>query len=221
MSKGIAVVNQKSDSGDQALQIFESLRAEIISGELAPNSAIKQESIAVKYGVSRMPVREALNRLELLGYVTVNHNRRTHVASKNLDDLLEIYDMRIAAEVLAIRSAIPHLTNAQIDAAKVIQDEIEVSRLSDFGPLNVSFHTVLYEPSGRARLLGHIAVLGDAANRYTFMEAVDRDFVDRSHREHRELLEACYKRDEDRAVACIRDHITHARDSFAKMMDRA
>ena len=164
-----------------------------------------------------MPVREALKQLEMLGFVTVNHTRRTYVAPTSLADFLEIYDMRVMAEMLAIKSAMPNLTNAQIDAAAKIQDEIERTPPKDFGPLNVKLHTTLYEPSARPRLLGLVQTLGDAADRYTFMTSVGQPIRDKSNAEHRELIAACYARDVAAASDCIERHIGDARDVFAQM----
>jgi DNA-binding GntR family transcriptional regulator len=210
-------MKQMSKTSDQVVQIVERLRGEILSGALKPDVALKQESIAARFGVSRMPVREALKQLEMLGFVTVNHNKRTHVAATSLADFLEIYDMRISAEVLAIRSAIPHLTNAQIEEAGKVQAEIEQTAPQNFGPLNAKLHTTLYEPSGRPRLLGHIRNLGEAADRYMFMVEVDQDFRDKSNQEHHELINACFARDADVAARCLKKHIGDARDKFAPM----
>ena len=211
--------SENIDPADPVAQIVDQIRSDIRTGVLGPETQLKQEHIAARFGVSRMPVREALKQLELMGFVTVNHNRRTHVAATSLADLLEIYDMRIAAEVLAIKSAIPHLSNAQIDNAAEIQTEIEQSDPADFGPLNLRFHTCLYEPSNRPRLLGHIRTLGEAADRYTFMCDVDQAFRDKSNNEHCALLAACYDRDEARAVELLTTHLTDARDTFAPMFE--
>jgi len=202
---------------DQVAEIVNEIRAKILSGEMGPDTQLKQESIAALHGVSRMPVREALKQLEHLGFVTVNEKRRTFVAPRSIMDLKEIYDMRIAAEVLAIKSALPHLTNAQIDKAASIQAEIERLTPEDFGPLNVRFHTTLYAPASRPRLMAHIQMLGHAADRYSFMQSVEQSFRDKSNDEHHELLEACYQRDEDRAVKCMATHLGDARDTFARM----
>ncbi len=204
-----------SQSSDQVEEIVDQLRADILNGTLKPNLPLKQESIAARFGVSRMPVREALKQLEMLGFVTVNQKRRTHVALTSQADFLEIYDMRIAAEVLAIRSAIPHLTNAQIESAAQIQAQIEDGSAENFGQLNAQLHMTLYEPSARPRLLGHIQNLGEAADRYTFMCTVDSAFHDKSNTEHHQLIEACFARNAEDAAACLETHIRDARDKFA------
>ncbi len=204
-----------SPTPDHVAEIVNQLRSEILTGVLKPDLPLKQESIAARFQVSRMPVREALRQLEMMGFVTVNQNRRTHVAPTSQADFLEIYDMRIAAEVLAIRSAMPHLTNAQIDKASGFHAKILAGQTEDFGSLNTALHMALYEPSARPRLLGHIQNLGEAADRYTFMCSVDQAFRDKSNAEHAALIDACYARDEDAAAQCLETHIRDARDKFS------
>lgn len=204
---------------DPVQQIVEILREEIISGVLPPGQSLAQEKLAARFGVSRMPAREAIKELQSLGFVTVEPTKRVRVAAISRADFLEIYDMRIAAETLAIKSAIPQLTNAQIDQAAAVQDEIEKTPPEDFGALNTKFHMVLYAPSARPRLLELIQNLSKAADRYMFMCSVGNDFHAKSNREHYELMEACRDRNIDAAVACLTKHIGDARDTFASMFD--
>ena len=70
-------------------------------------------------------------------------------------------------------------------------------------------------------MLGHIQTLGDAADRYTFMQSVDDAFRAKSNDEHRLLLDACYARDEASAVTCLKTHLGDARDRFAEMFANA
>jgi DNA-binding GntR family transcriptional regulator len=118
--------------------------------------------------------------------------------------------MRGALETLALRLAIPELTNRQLEDAGAVLDRAERADLSDFGVLNKEFHTTLYAPCRRPRLLAQIATLDDLADRYLRVAAMQLDYIERSHREHRALLQACYDRDADAAVACLRDHIESA-----------
>ena len=203
---------------DPVGQIVEILREEIVSGVLPPGAALAQEHLAARFGISRMPIREAIKQLQSLGFVTVEPTKRARVAAVSRSDFLEIYDMRIAAETLAIRSAIPLLSNAQIEKAAVIQAEIETTPPNAFGDVNMRFHMALYTPSARPRLLDLIANLGQAADRYMFMCTVDRAVHDKSNREHHQLLTACKARDEAAAVDCIARHIGDARDLFAPML---
>lgn len=196
--------------------LVEDIRAEIVTGTIAPGETLVQEELAHRFGVSRMPVREALKHLQMLGFVTVEDNKRARVAALSRDDFIEIYDMRESAEVLAIRSAIPHLTNAQIEAAGVIQDQIEGVAPKGFGVLNMAFHMTLYRPSGRARLLNHVEMLFNAADRYVAMVSAGPALKTKANAEHRALLEHCRSRDSAAAEACVQAHIAQARDALAQ-----
>ena len=196
-------------------RLVEDIRAEIVRGHISPGAVLVQEELAHRFGVSRMPVREAIKHLQMLGFVTVEDNKRARVAPLSRDDFLEIYDMRECAEALAIRSAIPHLTNAQIETAGAIQDEIDSIEPKGFGALNMAFHMTLYRPSGRARLLGHVEMLFNAADRYVAMVSAGPDLKAKANAEHRALLAHCRARDGDAAEACVRAHIADARDALA------
>ncbi len=196
--------------GDQALFILEELRRDIIEGMLAAGAKLGQEDLARRFGVSRIPVRQALSRLETEGLVTIEPNKGARIAPLAVEDLQEIYEMRIAAEVLALRKALPNLTNATLDRAEVVQRKLEDCPIEIFSTLNAEFHNLLYEPCGMPRLLNHIAVLSDASDRYLRVVAGSLKYADRSHGEHHELLAACRDRDEERAVNCLTSHIREA-----------
>lgn len=207
--------------GDQAAAIAEALRGDIIGGALPAGSLLRQEPLAERFGVSRMPVREALGRLEREGFVTLRPNRGAVVAPLSLADLREIYEMRVAAETLALRLALPELSNARIERAEEIQSLMETAPVAAFGRLNTEFHKLLYAPCARPRLLSHIQDLGNAADRYLRVTVSSLDYAERSHDEHRGLLRACRRRDEKKAVKRLARHIEEAGQALAKLMKSA
>lgn len=207
--------------GDQAGDIAEALRAEIVSGALPAGSDLRQEHLAERFGVSRMPVRDALRRLADEGFASLQPNKGAVVAPLGPDDLREITEMRVAAETLALRLALPELSNAQIDRAAEIHARLEVAPVAEFGALNNEFHRLLYAPCARPRLLSHIEVLGHAADRYLRITVSSLDYAGKSHREHRALLQACRRRDEAKAIACLTKHIEEAGDALARLMEAA
>ncbi len=217
-SSSTGATGQPSRSGgdDQTRAIADRLRERIIGGELAAGAPLRQEQLAALFGTSRMPVREALRILQAEGFVEMVRNRGAAVAPIDLDDLNEIYEMRAMVETMALRLAIPELSNSRIDRAAVIQNELESASLSEFGRLNKAFHLTLYEACARPRLLAHIALLNDAADRYLKIAIRRLDYSDRSNREHRALLDACRARDSARAEALLADHV---RDAGKMLLD--
>lgn len=196
--------------GDRAQHIHFLIRDAIITGKLAPGSALRQEELAKTYASSRMPIREALRSLSAEGLVQLIPNRGAIVAPIDPNELRENFEMREAAETLAIRLALPHLSNAHIDRAAEIQDQIESCKIEDFGRLNKAFHLSLYEPSSRPRLLAHIGSLHDIAERYHRFTLQQLDYFDRSSADHRAIVDACYKRDAERAISLTSSHIVDA-----------
>ncbi len=196
--------------------LVEDIRADIVTGAMAPGDTLVQEDLADRFGVSRMPVRDAIKHLQMLGFVTVEANKRARVAALSRADFLEIYDMRESAESLAVRSAIPHLSNAHIEAAESIQDRIEDVEPKNYGMLNMAFHMTLYRPSGRPRLLTHVEMLFNAADRYVSMVSAGSRLKTKANAEHRILLEHCRSRDTKAAEACVTTHIADAREALAQ-----
>lgn len=205
---------------DQTQTVADRLRARIISGELAAGQPLRQEAIADAYGVSRMPVREALRLLQAEGLVEIVLNRGASVAAIDARDLAEIHDMRVLAECLALRHAIPELTESRIDLAERIQDELETAPIEAFGTFNKCFHMTLYEACGRPRLLAHISLLHDAADRYLRIAIRQLDYAERSGLEHRALIAACRSRDAHAAEEILHNHIREAGDALLSALPR-
>lgn len=197
------------------------LRSEIIRGVLSPGEVLRQEELARRFQTSRMPVREGLKMLEHEGLVLLPVNRSARIAPLDPRNFQEINEMRAVAEPLALKHAIPELTDRQIALAAAIQDEAERSGVDDFPRLNKAFHAALLAPCGRPRLLAHIATLNDLSERYFHAAAVEMDYAGRSHREHRELLDACKKRDTDTACRLLEAHILRASELMLKALETA
>lgn len=205
----------RSKRGAQPADIAATLQSEIISGVLSGGQVLQQDHLAARFKVSRMPIREALSLLAARGLVDLTANRSARVAVLSRSDLVDIFDMRLVAETLAIRLAMPQITNAQIDLAAGIQRQIETADVAQFGVLNTRFHDALYTLCGRPRLLAHITQLGLASDRYLRAAHSVFDHADKSNHEHQTLLKACYARDEAAAIACLAEHISDARDVLA------
>lgn len=201
---------KKARKGDRAADLAFSIRQAIITGEFEPGSPLRQEELAKTYNASRMPVREALRMLNAEGLIRIYPNRSAVVAPIDALELRENYEMREAAERLAVKLAIPQLSNAQIDAAALIQEQIDACEPGAFGALNKQFHQTLYQPCQRPRLLAHISGLHDIAERYLRFTIAKLGYTELSAREHRDLLEACYQRDLERALAITSAHIVEA-----------
>ena len=191
--------------------IVQTLREAILRGVLQAGQRLQQEDLAEQFGVSRIPIREALRQLSAEGLVTLSANRSAVVAALSADEAQEIYDIRIGLETTALRLAIPNLSPAILGRAteilSAIDREADPARWSE---LNWAFHATLYAPAQRPRLLSLIKTMHDNVARYLRIYLSLMNFQDRSQQEHRALLAACERYDTTAATQTLVRHLEGA-----------
>jgi DNA-binding GntR family transcriptional regulator len=194
--------------------IADTLRDEILRGAVAPGQALRQEELADRFGVSRLPVRDALLRLEAQGLVHVYPNRGAFVIALSADEVQEIYDLRILLEGDLIERAVPRLTAddwRRIDAAHA-----HATRTAG-GPEWVEgdwrFHRALYEPAGRPRQLAMIESLRATVARYSTAYDVLPERTTDWLGDHEAILEACRARAAVAARRRLEAHLHRASDT--------
>ena len=201
--------------------VTESLRDLILDGTLASGLQLRQEDLARRFGVSRIPVREALGRLQAEGLVEHFANRGSVVASRTIEDLLETLDIRIALETRALKLAMPNLTPKDFKAAREIMrryDESESPR--QWTELNLDFHLALYRACGRPRLVRMIEELVRGINihlRQHISHTVGRG---NPQAEHKDILKACVDGDDERAVKLTEQHIERTKAALLAAFPR-
>jgi DNA-binding GntR family transcriptional regulator len=200
------------------LAIADRLRAAILAGRLAAGMRVNQDRIAATHGVSHIPVREALRRLEAEGLVTFEPRRGFFVARLDAEDALELGEMRAALEALAIRLAVPRLMEADLETAKSAIEAADRSRdLAAWSACNWRFHRALYAPCGRPRLMASIETLWQGAARYLRLVWQGADWQGRSQAEHRAILRACRRGDTKMAAALVAQHVSAATAALVAM----
>lgn len=200
------------------------LRDAILSGVLKAGQVLPQDEIAAQFGLSRIPVREALRQLEGEGWVTLAPHRRAVVSMLSYKELREIVEIRVALESTALRLAIPHLSAddlARADEILTITDrDSEVA--AHWSEHNWTFHAALYAPADRPRLLSMSKSLHDNIDRYLRMyRFILDDYKATGQREHRAILDACARRDVEGAVALLGRHIGGVSDLLAAYLHPA
>lgn len=187
MSLDSYVANFPINSPTMTSSVARLLRQAILDGAIPGGSVIRQEEVARKFGVSRVPIREALLKLEGEGLVETQPRKGVVVTVLSTEDFEEILEMRIALESIAIERAAERFSSAQAaHAMTVVEQGREVltrSRNPDFakefesrwGELNWEFHRRLYEPAQRPRLLGAIENLQQLFARHLRMHIAVRD----------------------------------------------
>lgn len=184
------------------------LREAIISGHFDEDEPIRQDDVAKLFNVSKIPVREALKRLEAEGLVLFQRNKGAVVTRISEPELAQMFEVRVLLEVQAIRLAVPNMTAATFAAAERICSaflgEEDVGRWSE---LNWQLHACLYEPAQRPFMVNLIRSIHDKLERYLRMQMSLSEGKQRADQEHREIIAACRAGDGDRAAALIAEHI--------------
>lgn len=212
------------------------LRQAILEGALSGGEVLRQEEIARKFGVSRVPVREAFHKLEGEGLVHTQPRRGVVVTPLLAEDFEEILEMRLALESLALKLACAHFTQEDLDATLQIVGEAEAGMNapdanrtfstefeSRWGELNWKFHQRLYAAARRPRLLAAIEGLNQQFARHLRARVESSEpTVDASAaitgehaaqwaavmEEHRQLALACARHDSEAAIAILGHHIS-------------
>ena len=197
------------------------LKQAILEGRLPPGEVLRQEELAQTFNVSRMPVREALKKLEAQALVDFVPYKGAIVTQISKADGLDNYAIRLALEPAAIRYSIPHLTSEDLQRARdLIQqmsDEVEMDQL---GELNKRFHMCLYGKTPHAKLLQMVEKQLSVEDRYLrfHLSAMGREHM--SQDEHLAMVEAAAHHDLDRAEELVRKHLTKAAIALENFFDR-
>lgn len=200
-------------AGEQVLSadaVTDALRDLILTGQLGIGVQLKQQALAERFGVSRIPVREALKRLEAEGLIAHKAHQGSTVAAQSVPELVEALDIRIGLETRALKLAIPLMKPADFRAAKEIMARYEGSESpQEWADLNLEFHMALYRPCGRAKLLKMIEESVRGIGRH--MRAMQSYKVGRKapQTEHKLILKACMDKDIALAVGLLETHIEH------------
>lgn len=193
--------------------VADALRTDITTGKLAPGSWIVQETLAEQFGVSRIPVREALRALEAEQYITYAPHSGYRVAELGLDELVEAFRLRDILEEELIRDAIPRMTgdvSAEMRAQTVaLEEAARIGDLVAVGVANRRFHFLTFGASKLERTKRFVTQLWNIADAYrpVYAHRMDRKQVSA---EHAQLIEAVAARDTERVVALNHQHRGHA-----------
>ena len=196
----------------------EALRNRILTGDLTGGTQLRQEALSQEFGVSRVPVREALRQLEAEGLVRIFDHRGAVVTELSLDDVRELLDIRALVESDLLLRAVPRQCAADIDEAAAALAEFETALarhdIAHWGTLNARFHIALYRAAGRPQTMALVESLHNRTDRYTRMQILLTNFADRAQAEHPHLLALCRSKDAIGAAAFLRQHVLNAADSL-------
>lgn len=200
-------------------QASAALRDGILTGQLKAGERLSIDDLARVLDMSKMPIREALRRLETAGLVETTPYRGTRVTELSIKDLREVYQARLALEPLAVRTAAERFGEddaAKAGAALLRLDELDEDT-SEAWAAHTEFHFSFYAAADSTWLLRLIEPLWETSERYRFATEIrPRSAI--SRKEHDRILRACVGGDADRAGVELYNHLARTANMMAASM---
>lgn len=188
--------------------IEEKLRSAILDGRLPEGIALRQQELATLFGVSRMPVREALRQLEAQSLLRVETHKGAVVAPLISEDATDAYALRILLESEALRQSTPLLTEQDIATARDFIEQLEVETdYNNIGTLNRLFHMTLYSKAPNKRLLKLVEEGLNEEERFLRFNLKHMNLGKVSQHDHRELLRMAEAGAIDSTVSALEHHL--------------
>jgi DNA-binding GntR family transcriptional regulator len=200
-------------------RVAATLREEILNGTLAPGERIVQEDLALRFGASRQPVRDALRLLEGDGLVTLKANSGAWVSKLSESECDEAYLVRERLEPLLLSQSIPNLTDAQLARLTQLVTEIEkTTDIESFLRLDREFHLLSYAGAQDGMLSEFVERIWNTTQHYRRAFAKLNDFANSevTHMEHKLILDGILRKDSPQAESALEAHIRRTRVTLSQ-----
>ncbi|MEN6412164.1 MAG: GntR family transcriptional regulator [Veillonellales bacterium] len=198
--------------------VCETLREAIVNGVLKPGERLMEIQLAEELGVSRTPVREAIRKLELEGFVIMIPRRGTYVADLSIKDVNEVFEVRTSLDVLAAGLAAERITDEELEQMErllvQIGEYIEQGDMDKIVEADSQFHDILYQASRNDRLVGIINNLREQLTRFRSMSMSYPGRLKNTLEEHGRLVEAIAARDVELAQQLATEHMENSEQTL-------
>jgi DNA-binding GntR family transcriptional regulator len=196
--------------------IYDVLRAAILTCELMPGQELREQDLAARLRVSRSPVRDALLRLEGERLVAVLPRQGYRVAPISVTDAAEIFGLRLVIEPACAAAAAQRPDLARLDAWRTVDEQ-------DFVAYNRGFHAAVAGLSGNARMAGVAQDMVDQSDRLVRVSLTSPAVADRGRlaAEHAAIIDAIRSGDVDSAERLMRAHVTNGRDRVMDALEKS
>jgi DNA-binding GntR family transcriptional regulator len=197
-----------------SVQIYESLREQIIRGELQPGDRIVELELAKNFGVSQAPVREALLKLGEEDLVISHRNKGTFVSNVSIDEMDDLYSFRVVMEEFAIKRAFEKMTNEDIKALEALYLKIvsagEKNELDALRAADIDFHCKIYDVADHTFMRSVWGQLVLKLNRiwYLTSQMYFTDLLEIASI-HEPILVAFKNRDLDGCIKAFNEHVNY------------
>lgn len=196
--------------------LFSNLRKDILQGKLRQGEKLTEQQICDEYNVSRTPVREAFKQLELEGFIEAIPNRGAFVAGFSSQDIQDMYELRKAYEVLAVKWAIERITKEEFEkleeAFEFMEFYTQKKDVEKMLNINMNFHELIYKASHN-RMLYHVLSSYQIYIKQskTTRNDVSGTYLEEVLEEHRAIFEAFKNKDAEAGIAAATKHLDNAK----------
>ena len=198
--------------------VYEALRDAIIKQVLKPGERLMETELAEEMGVSRTPVREAMRKLELEGYVVMVPRKGAYVAGLSIKDINNLFEIRGALETLAAGLAASRASQEEIEEMErnlVMEASLfETSDVINTIEVDTKFHELIYSASRNNRLQNMIKDLRDQIQRFRTTSLAVPGRMKFALAEHRKIVEAIAAGDVQEARRATKEHIESAENAL-------
>ncbi len=195
--------------------LFTELQSDILQGRLRQGEKLSEQQICDKYGLSRTPVREAFRQLELGGLIETIPNRGAFVVGLSQRDIQDLFEMRRAYEILAVKWAVDRITKDEMEKLEEAYEFMEFYTMKGEADkmlnINMQFHNLIYKAA-------HNRILEQALSTYQLYlketgsnSAYLDGHLEEVLQEHKEIFDAFKNKDPEAGVAAMAAHLNNAK----------
>ena len=198
-------------SRSRVQQVRDQLEDDIVNGRMRPGEQVQIEPLMARFSVSRTPVREALQQLEISGLVEVLPKRGTFVANVGIPALIQMFEVMAELEAMCARLAArraPEATLENIRGALVVcEREAASADANAYYYANELFHSLIYQACGNPFLVQQTLALKNRLKPYRRLQLRMRNRIQQSLGEHRDIVLALEAGDAEAAAHAAREHV--------------
>lgn len=200
--------------------VFDHLRDAILDGILKPGERLMEVQLAEKLGVSRTPVREAIRKLEIDGFVEMIPRRGAQVSELSIKDVEDVLEVREALEGLAAYLAAAKIKPQEINelkkAYKGLKKSVDEKNVQEIVKWDSKFHDILLSASGNPRLIKVNSVLIEQVHRFRKSYVEDTTTAKYILVSHKKILDAIEDQNPDKARKTSEEHIREIKEFILK-----
>jgi DNA-binding GntR family transcriptional regulator len=209
----LALIIEQSSISEKAYEILANL---IIENKLQPGERLPEEQLAKNLGISRTPLREAMSRLVKDGLITLSPRKGAHVSTFQLDDVMEVYDIRMVLEGLAARLAAPHLDPEILNR---LRGRFAGKDMEALIQADTELHDLVIRHCGNRRLQEFLGALHNLIQVFRVSGYGSAQRSVRATSDHLAMIDALLNHDGESAERLMKDHIQWAQNEIVERIN--